>query len=85
MFKFKSSNRLAPESELPSAGPDTHLFLWKTYSMITRPPTISRIATGRAMIRCMKFSYVAAETRKKQEDVRREVNNCLISVYGRMI
>jgi hypothetical protein len=56
--------------------------------MITSPPTISRMATGRAMIRCMKFSYVAAETRKKQEDVTHEVNNWLTSflcMVGRMI
>lgn len=40
----------------------THLFLWKTYSIITNPPTISSTATGSAMIRWMKFSYVAADT-----------------------
>lgn len=34
----------------------THLFRWKTYNIITSPATISRMATGRAITRCVKFS-----------------------------
>ena len=53
----------APRCARTTTAPSTHRFLWKTYSMITSPPTMSSTATGSAMIRWMKFSYVAVGTR----------------------